>query len=335
MDKLDTSKWKYFEINELFEIIETTKGTTTDELVFGNDVPYIAAKKDDNGFDGMYENEPSFVSKGNCIVFINIGEGSAGYSLYQDRPFIGMKGKTTCGYNCNLNKYSALFLVTILDKERYRYSYGRSYSGDRLLKTRIKLPVTLNGNPDWKFMEEFIKRKYKSIEVKSSTKNHSSNTNIDTKHWKDFKLKQLFDIYTGSDFILQDAEIGDVPLATHSIENNSISAFVNKECNRKLFNSNISLSVSDRGNFKTFVQSKDFYIGTRVKALECKINISKKSLLFISTIINKESFRFAYGRNATENIGNIIIKLPINEKQQIDFQFMESYIEKLPNGDLI
>ena len=335
MNKLDTSKWKYFEVSELFKRIEATKGSTTDELIHGNGVPYIAAKKDDNGFDGMYEYDSSFVSEGNCIVFINIGEGSAGYSLYQDKLFIGMNGKTTCGYNENLNKYNALFLVTILDKERYRYSYGRSYSGERLLKTKIKLPSTSTGFPDWGFMENFVKNIYEPIEKRSITKNGFQNTDIDTKKWKPFRLEQLFDIYTGGDFILQESEIGDIPLATHSIENNSISTFVNKENNRKLFNSNISLSVSDRGNFKTFVQDKDFYIGTRVKALECKVNISKKSLLFISTVINKEEFRFTYGRNATENIGKITIKLPVNEKGQIDFQFMDTYIENLPNGDLI
>ena len=102
------------------------------------------------------ENE-QFISKGNCIVFIQLGAGSAGYTTYQENDFIGMSGKTSCGYNNNINKYNGLFLVTILDQERPKYSFGRSWTGDRLISTKVKLPADKNGNPDWKFMEEYIK----------------------------------------------------------------------------------------------------------------------------------------------------------------------------------
>ncbi|PWZ71642.1 hypothetical protein DD880_13450, partial [Staphylococcus pseudintermedius] len=72
------------------------------------------------------------------------------------------------GYNPNINKYSALFLVTILDLEREKYSFGRKYR-TRIPKTKIKLPVKKNQRgeyikdknnryiPDWEYMEEFIK----------------------------------------------------------------------------------------------------------------------------------------------------------------------------------
>ena len=156
--KLNTEEWKWFSVENLFAL-EVTKGSTTDELTEGNEIPYIAAKHNNNGCEMMCAREDNlqFISKGNCIVFICLGAGSAGYALYQGGDFIGMSGKTMCGYNPNLNQYNGIFLATILSKERPKYSFGRSWTGDRLKKTRIKLPVTPSGEPDWQFMEDYIK----------------------------------------------------------------------------------------------------------------------------------------------------------------------------------
>ena len=160
---LNVSGWKPFRIGNLFQI-EQTKGKTTNDLLIGNDVPYIGAKKDNNGLENMcsIKGNERFISKGNCIVFIQLGQGSAGYSTYQNDDFIGMNGKTSCGYNKNLNKYIGIFIVAVLDLERPKYSFGRSWTGDRLKNTIINLPAKKQHTeaedwiPDWKFMEEFI-----------------------------------------------------------------------------------------------------------------------------------------------------------------------------------
>ena len=51
-----------------------------------------------------------------------------------------------------------MFLITIFNKEQFKYSYGRSANPNNILNTVIKLPVDKYGNPDWNYMEEFIKR---------------------------------------------------------------------------------------------------------------------------------------------------------------------------------
>lgn len=160
---LNIVDWKHFSVDEIFERFEPTKGTTTDSLLPGKEIPYIAAKHKNNGLDMMcsYEGNEDFISEGNCIVFIQIGAGSAGYALYQGYDFIGMQGKTICGYNSQMNKYSGLFLATILSKERPKFSFGRSWTGTRLYNTKILLPAISNSDgsysPDWEYMEKYIK----------------------------------------------------------------------------------------------------------------------------------------------------------------------------------
>lgn len=155
---LQINNWKKFPLSQVFDEFVATKGTTTDALIEGNDIPYIAATNKLNGLSNMcsIEND-DFVSKGNCLVIIQIGAGAAGYSTYQNIDFIGMRGKTLCAYSKYLNKFSGIFIRTILDMERPRYCFGRSWTGSRLFNTEILLPQDSKGNPDWQFMEDYIK----------------------------------------------------------------------------------------------------------------------------------------------------------------------------------
>lgn len=161
--KLDTKHWKYFEIEKLFQLVKCKCSSAIELLTEGNDIFYIGAKKRENGIMQKVMRDEELVSEGNCIVFIGDGQGSVGYSLYQPDDFIGST-TLSCGYNEKINKYNALFIVTILDLERYRYSFGRKFSKAQIKNCKIKLPVKDN-NPDWKFMENYIKSLPYSISI--------------------------------------------------------------------------------------------------------------------------------------------------------------------------
>lgn len=42
-------------------------------------------------------------------------------------------------------------------KEKYKWSYGRKPKNNKVYDTIIKLPVDEKGEPDWVFMENYIK----------------------------------------------------------------------------------------------------------------------------------------------------------------------------------
>lgn len=48
-------------------------------------------------------------------------------------------------------------MVSLLNMERFRYSYGRAYVMNLISDTVIKLPADSDGAPDWNFMENYIK----------------------------------------------------------------------------------------------------------------------------------------------------------------------------------
>ena len=156
----DMKNWKKFKVSELFHVnkkrkLPRGKVHSKDDLMEGNDYFYVGAKKRNNGIMyrcGYCEEQ---ISRGNCIIFICNGQGSVGYTNYMDVDFMA-SGDVALGYNDKLNKYNALFLVTLFDKERFKYSFGRKW-GRYLADTEIPLPVTNDNEPDWNYMEKYIK----------------------------------------------------------------------------------------------------------------------------------------------------------------------------------
>ena len=154
--------------------------------------------------------------------------------------------------------------------------------------------------------------------------------------WGEFEIGSLFNTYTGGDLIISRTIKGNIPIISHSVFNNGVAEWTSPIKGQKLFGYRTTISLADRGNFYAFTQKTDFYIGTRVKALEAKFQSSKEILQFICPLINKQSVKFSYGNNATGGIEKLKILVPINEKSEPDYAFMEQYMrqkeqEKLEN----
>lgn len=148
--------------------------------------------------------------------------------------------------------------------------------------------------------------------------------------WKNVRIGKYFNTYTGGDLIISNVQEGDIPVISHTSDNNGIKIYSEVIEGRKLFNCKKTISLADRGTFFAAVQTADFYIGTRVKALEFKDGEHSENVLkFIVTVINNEQFRFSYGRNCTNGLDDLCIKLPILDDDSLDYDFMEKYISSL------
>ena len=160
---IDTSNWKEFRVGDYFDI-ESAKGKNQQQLDEGDDIHYIAASKENNGFNRMVsiDGHEDWVSKGNCLQFVHIGDAAAGHVNYIPVDFIGMSGKSSCAYNENLNEYNGLFIASIIVKTNNgKYSFKDSWTGNKVKDTVIKLPARLVDDkyePDWDYMESYMKQ---------------------------------------------------------------------------------------------------------------------------------------------------------------------------------
>lgn len=164
--KLSSLEWKEFKLNDLFDRIEKGKCKNTNEETKQsiNGVSFLSATLNNNGVSGFVE--PNYLlQKGNCIMFVNQGDGGAGYSVYKKEDFISTTSNSF-GYAKWINRYTGLFVASILCRFKEKYSFGYGRTENRLKNDRILLPINSKGQPNWEFMENFMRKiEYKKLNI--------------------------------------------------------------------------------------------------------------------------------------------------------------------------
>lgn len=356
---LNTGNWKEFRLGNLFsEMYKAEAHVKADLECFNmfshNTIKFISRTEMNNGCDCyVLNNDLTGIEEGNAI---SIGDTTA-TCFYQSERFICGDHMVICRAGW-LNKYTALFVLSILKQEKYKYSYGRAYKMDLISNTVIKLPATADGSPDWDFMERYIKSlNYKPL---TTLNNHPQHLlNIDS--WQEFFVSDIFEIYNGK-FITKeeiDENPGDFRAVQSGEENNGILGKIDKQyCidNGYIYTDEPCLTVARSGS-AGYVSYQNFgcVVGDSAKILLLKDSSWRTPYiyLFFKTLLMANKFKYTYGRKVTEDkYLNEIIKLPVkltkegnimidtNKKYSAkgfvpDFEFMENYIKSLPYGDRI
>lgn len=153
---LNTENWTTFRLSELFKV-EKGKRLTKADMELGNTY-FIGSSDSNNGITSKINKKPIFNEN---TITVNY-DGSVGESFYQPMPYWALDSVNVLVPKFNLNSYIGLFITTIIKQEKYRYNYGRKWGKERMESSEIKLP-SIDGNPDYNFMENFIK----SIDIRS------------------------------------------------------------------------------------------------------------------------------------------------------------------------
>ncbi|WP_459209093.1 restriction endonuclease subunit S [Aquimarina rhabdastrellae] len=154
---LEDKEWEVFEIGELFTLSQGKSKGLNHLKKSKEGVNYLGATNQNNGVLCQVEKVEKLLHKGNGIAFIRNGEGSMGYSIYKTEEFIATSD-ISVGYNSNLNREIGLFITTVADKVRGKYNFGYKRSGNRLKKEKILLPINDQNEPDYIYMENYIKQ---------------------------------------------------------------------------------------------------------------------------------------------------------------------------------
>ena len=148
---LNVPSWKNFEMTNLFKIHGSKTTPLLELLEYGKGkYPFVTTQATNNGIEGFYD---FYSEDGNVLT---ADSAVLGYCSYQVLSFSASDHVEKLIPKFKMNKYIAMFLVTILNLEQYRYNYGRKCSQARMKKISIKLPGK-NGHPDFKYMEDYIK----------------------------------------------------------------------------------------------------------------------------------------------------------------------------------
>ncbi|AHM59210.1 restriction enzyme subunit beta/N-6 DNA methylase [Flammeovirgaceae bacterium 311] len=159
VDPLHFKEWGGFEIGKLFKLFQGKSKGLNHLTKTSYGINYLGATNSNNGVLAYVQpdNNEKMIQRGNCIAFIRNGEGSMGFSIYKAENFIATSD-ISVGYSEFLNREIGLFITTIADKIRGKYNFGYKRSDTRLKKEKLQLPLDKNGQPDYDYMENYIKK---------------------------------------------------------------------------------------------------------------------------------------------------------------------------------
>ena len=319
MTQIDTSNWGKFKVGELFDC-ETTKGIASkNDLVEGN-IPYVTRSAENNGKSGYCGNADRIV-KGNCITI-----GAEGFTaFYQENDFVA-GNKVYALRHRNLNNVNALYICTVLNKLSCLYSFNNARILDKIKQEVISLPIDNNGEPDWQFMEDYMKEITKLATKRvEKLKEEKPQTKIDTSNWKKFKVGELFECNIAKSLDFGKLEKGNTIFIGRTSTNNGVQGKVNAPPCEK----GNCITVGMVGDNKAFYQLQEFAASQNILVLRNK-RLNEKNGLFFAALINSLLAKYNYSNTVKKKeFINESILLPITSEGTPDFDYMENYMKNL------
>ena len=353
---LNIESWKPFRIGEVFNIFNG-KGVTQEEIEANpGDFPTVQSGDENNGIIGYmdleyaksvgytYTTEP-------CLTVARSGTAGSIHFL-KNGCIVGDSAKILQTKD-KVTETCYMFLATILKALRYKYSYGRKVTEGKYLEEVIKLPVNSCGEPDWNYMEQYIK----SLHYKQLTTQivQSDKKRLDAEKWKTFYLHRIMNVQMGNgvDAILTTSDNPQYNYVSRNSNGNGVVAYIDKIEDETPFPAGaMSLALGGEYLGSCFVQNKPFYTAQNVAVLQEIVPMSVYTKLFIATMIRNEcKVKYqAFGRELNSHIRkDFTFKLPVltqnnspvidesymfsDEGYIPDWEWMENYIKTLPYSD--
>ncbi len=349
MIELRDINWEQFQMKDIFEIVDGYYNKKP-PLEKNGEIPFLSATQYHNGISTFYSKESILtwdkvgkktndqidrrIFEGNCITVTN--NGSVGCAFFQENPF-------TCSHDVTpiylkdviLNKYIALFLIPLIESSGKNYTYAKKWRPTRMRKSKILLPVDINGNPDWKFMEEYSKQtlRTKIKELIGFYKEKESSISILNKlneiQWKTFKYDEIFKlIQRGKRLKKSDHYEGICPYVSSTSINNGVDSFIGNDTNIRLFSN--CITVANSGSVgSAFFHDYDFIASDHVTVLKNE-DFDKHSYLFLTTILKRLEQKYSFNREINDRrIRRERVMLPIDETGNPSWYYMTEYMRSV------
>lgn len=343
MSRIETKDWKEFKVGDLFDACLSKDDIQPTDIVEGN-TPLISSGKENNGIIAYISDDKAKLWNAGTITVDMFGK-----AFYQTNSYHCVShGRVNIlipkvQFSERVGKYIACVIEMVSIK---KYQFTEMCTGKKLLKDIIKLPVNDNENPDWNYMEDYIKNledRVKDTLDKFSQKNTSEK--IDTRDWKEFKLGYLNDsketrgtglfqivnsvAYHGKDIEETDIDNPDgLNYVTRSKFNNGLKC---KVINKDAYITNPKGTISfGAENADFFYQTEPYITGNKMYYLDTS-NLSELACIFLKSILETTftaNYSFTEGMIPAK-IYNETIKLPVNANGEPDWVYMEEYMKQI------
>lgn len=337
--KLTDVEWGEFFIgglNGLFDITSTKSGIDKNKLnIDVGLIPYITRTDMQNGINMFItdkQNNRYNIDEGNVIT-IGLDTQTV---FYQPTAFYTGQNIQVLR-NKNLNKYTAMFIIPSIKIQMQKFNWGGNGATlGRLNRTRLILPINSQGQPNWQFMEDYIKQEQKQ-QVQKIIDYYEQKlveltgdvVGLDKVEWKTFRFTEIFqEIQRGKRLTKANQTDGPKPYISSTSENNGVDAFIGNDTGIRKFEDVLTLANSGSVG-STFYQQFEFVASDHVTALKSE-NADKYAYLFLSTVVKRLEEKYSFNREINDTrIKREKVILPADKQGNPDFQYMSDFVKKL------
>lgn len=329
MSNLDVLSWKDFRIGDYFRVEKGTR--LTKQNMIPGDIPFVGASSKNNGITSFIGNNACLHPAGSITVSYN---GSVGEAFYQSSEFWASDDVNILTPLQHISMNSMLFILPVLKSVGRRYGYTNKWRQDAMSNDTIKLPATESGEPDWEYMDDYMRQTMASMETAINMlqdvelRQHSLNLSS----WRSFLIQDLFVVTKGARLTRANMIEGTTPFIGATLENNGITAYVG---NTEHVHPGGVMTVAYDGQKamgKAFWQPKPFWASDSVNVLYPKFELTREIALFLQPLFWEASKPFSYddkwGKEAMERTP---IMLPVDAQGDPDWEWMQQYMGRSLN----
>lgn len=357
MNNIDTSNWKDFRLEDLFDSINGDYDLQQ-KHINGKGIPVISSGESNFGVIGKTDIKAKVIPENTITVdmFGNVYFRNYEYKIVTHARVFALQPKETVSIEIGL------FLAASLKHLKEMYSYNNMCSWNKIKNQTIKLPAKELTVPDWEYMETYIAELEQERvaeldaylkatglddyeltdeekEILSSAINggaNSQNSISGNYSWKlvgEFKLNKLFDIYgtkslDAGTLVFQNIGINFIGRRN---DNNGCQGKIPKQSFEPNEANTITATVI--GNYKYVkFQEEPYYCSQNVNKLVLKdcfnYQLNSLSAQYFITLIDKFTSQYngQQGGYKLNQLKEFVVSLPVDSNGNPDFAFMETYI---------
>lgn len=153
---LFSAQWHEFKLYpDLFDM-DAGKYVPATEYQDGS-VPYVSSSDENNGVGNWTNLKPAFSGNKLTIGKVNCS------TYYQEAPFCATSDCTVLTPKFAMNKYSGLFIATVLNQNSFKWNYGRQIRLNNCQELTAFLPAKRLNEFDYELDLEFMEKYIKSL----------------------------------------------------------------------------------------------------------------------------------------------------------------------------
>ncbi len=235
-------------------------------------------------------------------------------------------------YQDKWTEKSLLFFVAVFKSRAMglNYDYVNKFTRESAKGIKIKLPIDKIGNPDFSYMETYMKNLEvavsSSLTALQSAKN--SKKSIQICKWGNFLISDLFDVVKGKRLTKANMKDGNIPFIGASAVNNGITSYIS---NDEYIHPANTITLSYNGSVgESFYQKAKFWASDDVNVLYPRFKMNIYSAMFIIPCLKAVGKNYAFiDKWKKEDMEKAYIRLPINLTGTPDYKYMENYMKAI------